>query len=278
MNFTSRYTLSKTQKQALLIDVLVSALAQILPLVNVVSQIYSTLFHEFGHAITAWLFGYIALPRLDFINGGGVTHLLGRPLFLCAIAIVFVILNILLLKKNSKTGSNKLYLLLLAGYLIVFFTPLNRLLITFMGKGGELLFFYFVGWYALSQLVVRMDVKAIIYLILAVFLWVNSVIDSFKLLFDDSIRLWYEGGKQDLLGGTTLVNDLVKLTNSTGLSFGFFNWLLLIVAFYSLHKLLKITDRSLLDKHRIREYGVSLIQITQQQVKKLKTLGHKPKK
>ena len=104
------------------------------------------------------------------------------------------------------------------------------------------------------------------------------MIDSFNLLFDDSVKLLYQSGKQDLLGGTPLVNDLVKLAESTGLSFGFFNWVLLILAFYSLHKLLRIADQTILDKHRVKAYGLSLIQITQQQLKKLKTLGHKPKK
>jgi len=145
MKLTSRYLLSKTQKQSLLIAVVISVLAQILPLVNVVSQIYSTLFHEFGHAVTAWLFGYVAIPRLDLVNGGGVTHLISRPFLLGVLAIGFVGLNILLLKKHKDSNSNKLYLFLLVAYLLIFFTTINRLLINFMGKAGVLLFFYFVG-------------------------------------------------------------------------------------------------------------------------------------
>jgi hypothetical protein len=278
MKLTSRYTLSKTQKQALFIAMIVSILAQFLPLIDVVSQIYSTVFHEFGHALTGWLFGYVALPRLDLINGGGVTHLMARPLLVCLLAMAFVVLNVLLLKRHRNTESNKLYLFILIGYFLMFFTPMHRFIITFMGKGGELLFFYFVGWYALCQLFLRIDLRALIYLILAVFLWVNSVIDSLKLLYDDSARLGYQAGKQNLLGGTPLVNDLVKLTDSSGLPFSFFNWALLILAFYSLHKLLKKVDTSILNKQTVKEYGMSLVQISYQQFNKVKALLQKPKK
>ncbi|HEX9985875.1 MAG TPA: M50 family metallopeptidase [Thermoanaerobaculia bacterium] len=33
-----------------------------------------TLFHELGHAVAGWIFGYPSLPAFDFVYGGGLTH------------------------------------------------------------------------------------------------------------------------------------------------------------------------------------------------------------
>ena len=272
------YTLSTSQKQALLIAILVSVLVQFLPLAKYVSQIYSTVFHELGHAMTAWLFGYFALPKLDFMNGGGVTHLLSRPFLLIIIAIIFVAINLLVIKTKLKHKSSKLILILFICYLIALISPIHLFVITLMGKAGELLFFYFVAWYALSCLKSTYRSKELLYLILAVFLWVNSVLDSFSLLFNKANRLSYLDGKQQILGGGPLVNDLVKLSNSSGLSFNFFNVFLLVLALYSMHKLLKIVNKSVLSKQKIRDYGFSLIKILKSQFKNIKGLAIRDKK
>jgi hypothetical protein len=272
------YTLSTSQKQALLIAILVSFLVQFLPLAKYISQIYSTVFHELGHALTSWLFGYFALPKLDFMNGGGVTHLLSRPFLLIIIAIIFVAINLLVIKTKLKHKSNKLILILFICYLIALISPIHLFVITLMGKAGELLFFYFVAWYALSCLKSTYRSKELLYLILAVFLWVNSVLDSFSLLFNKADRLSYLDGKQQILGGGPLVNDLVKLSNSSGLSFNFFNVCLLVLALYSLHKLLKIVNKCVLDKQIIRDYGFSLINISKSQFKNIKGLAIRDKK
>lgn len=278
MRLDLSYTLSTSQKQALLIAILVSVLTQILPLAKYVSQIYSTIFHELGHAITAWLFGYFALPKLDFLNGGGVTHLLSRPFILIIIAIIFVFINLLVIKNKLNHKSNKMIVILFTFYLIILISPIHLFAITLMGKAGELLFFYFVAWYALSCLKSSFRSKELLYLILAVFLWVNSVLDSFSLLFNKTDRLSYLDGKQQILGGGPLVNDLVKLSNSSGLSFNFFNFFLLVLALYSMHKLLKIVNKSVLSKQKIRDYGVSLIKILKSQFKNIKGLAIRDKK
>jgi hypothetical protein len=278
MRFNLSYTLSKSQKQAFFIAVIVSILVQFLPLIKYVSQIYSTVSHELGHAITAWLFGYFALPKLDFLNGGGVTHILSRPFILIIIAIVFVFINLLVIKTQLNLKTNKIILIIFISYLIALISPIHLFIITLMGKVGELLFFYFFAWYALSRQKLNLYFKEQFYLTLAVFLWVNSVLDSFSLLYNKVDRLSYLAGKQQLIGGGgPLVNDLVKLGESSGLSFNFFNFFLLALAFLSMHKLLKIVDKSVLNKQRIRNYGVSLINISKSQFKNVKSLAKKEK-
>jgi hypothetical protein len=271
------YTLSKTQKQSLLIAILVSVLVQFLPLIKYVSQIYSTVFHELGHAMTAWLFGYFALPKLDFMNGGGVTHLLSRPFLLIIIAIAFVAINLLVIKTKLKHKTYKIIMIIFICYILALTSPIHLFLITLMGKAGELLFFYFVGWYALSRQKLNLRFKEVIYLILAIFLWVNSVMDSLSLLFNKDERLIYFAGKQQSFSNDPLVNDLVKLSDSSGLSFNFFNIFLLVLAFYSMHKLLKIVNISVLDKQRIRDYGILLVNISKSQFKNIKSIVNKPK-
>ena len=47
--------------------------AHAVPFVAFILSPLVTLFHEFGHAATAWLVGCPAIPAFDFVYGGGVT-------------------------------------------------------------------------------------------------------------------------------------------------------------------------------------------------------------
>src|SRR6185436_7236980 len=46
----------------------------VIPFTRFVFSAIVTLFHEFGHAVAGWLFGYASLPAFDFVYGGGMTH------------------------------------------------------------------------------------------------------------------------------------------------------------------------------------------------------------
>lgn len=277
MNSYFSYRLSNAQKKALIISIIVSILIQVLPLAKYISQIYSTVSHELGHALTAWMFGYIAIPKLDFFNGGGVTQLFARPLILIVLSMGFVLINLLVIKNKFKHKNNKIIIIIFTCYLLALVSPIHLFLITFMGKAGELLFFYFVAWYSLSHQLLKIHGKALIYLILAIFLWINSVLGSFSLIYNSTDRLSYIAGKQQFLGGDPLVNDLVKLSQTSGFSFDFFNFLLLTLALFSMHRLLKINDQSILDNKTIKSYGYELLNITKLQFKIIKNLASKSK-
>lgn len=50
-----------------------AAIALALPFLSFVFSYLVILVHEFGHAATAWVFGYPSVPAFDFVYGGGVT-------------------------------------------------------------------------------------------------------------------------------------------------------------------------------------------------------------
>src|SRR5688500_2816830 len=45
------------------------------PLTRMMFSALVTLFHELGHAVVGWLFGYPSIPAFDFVYGGGITHM-----------------------------------------------------------------------------------------------------------------------------------------------------------------------------------------------------------
>jgi hypothetical protein len=136
-----------------------------------------------------------------------------------------------------------------------------------MGKGGELLFCFFIGWYALNQLKSKIEPKAIIYLLLFILLWINSVQDSVSLIFNDIEKSKYINGIDQVVGGSPEMNDLVKLSNSSGLSINFFNWLLLLLAVYTFYKTIVISNKPPLTKEKAKTYMHHLLITTKYQIK-----------
>lgn len=51
-----------------------------------------TMFHEIGHTLLSWFYGYPAVPAFDFIHGGGVSLQLGDQSY-----IIFAVFQLLLL-------------------------------------------------------------------------------------------------------------------------------------------------------------------------------------
>lgn len=269
--------LTKNQKQSLAIAIGLSIVIKLMPLTSYISQRYSLMFHELGHAVTAWCFGHFAVPRFDFINGGGVTDIYPRSFVFSVIIFIFVITHLIQMKNHSLDKRTKKLWAFFIVFSVVFFTPLHYSVITFMGKGGELLFCYFIGWYALSRLKLKLDVKAVIYLFLSVLLWINSVQDSVSLLFNEEQKAKYINGIDQLLGGSPLMNDLVKLSNSSGSSINFFNWLLLYLAIMTLYKTIKIANTPPLSKVRFYKYLQNLSNTIVKQAKIIKNKSSKNK-
>lgn len=93
--------------------------------------------HESGHAVMRWLFGYPALPALDFDHGGGVTTYGARsPLLLGAVWAGFIAGIVLLTRRKHYRR-----MIALAGALVILvsvsFHPLHEVLILYAGHGAE---------------------------------------------------------------------------------------------------------------------------------------------
>ncbi|MCF6318601.1 MAG: hypothetical protein L3J83_04855 [Proteobacteria bacterium] len=265
--------LTPTQKQSLIIALMLAFVAKKVPILSIAFNAYNTAVHEVGHAFTAWIFGYIAIPSFDYINGGGVTRLFSRPLLLCLIAFVFVVINLLLINQQIKTNSKKVVWIGLIVYSILFFSQLHRLLITYMGIGGEILISFVIAWYALFNLKDKIKIKHLLYLFLSMSIFQNTTNFIYSLLFDAETKTNYIEGKQQILENSALTNDLVKLTESTGFSINFFSWSLLFLTVLAIYKILRINQLPKLSNHFFKGYFQSLWivakEIKDQSIKKI---------
>lgn len=267
--------LTQTQKNALLLAMAVTCFIKMMVWTNYLSQRVSLMFHELGHAVTAWCFAHFAVPRFDYLNGGGVTDIYPRSFIFGIVIYLILIANIILFKKNlDKKRIRKVWIFIIV-FTVVFFTPLHYSLITFMGKAGELLFCYLIGWYALSLLKFKLNPKAVIYLFFSILLWVNSIEDSVMLLFNEDDKIKYVEGIEQVLGGPHLINDLVKLSNSSGVSVNVFNWLLLVLAIFTFYKTLKKAKTPPLSKVRFYRYLKKLFDSVIDHTKNIKKTNNK---
>lgn len=275
MNLKLLTNLTPTQIKSLGIALALAFFANKVPIVNIVFNAYKTAVHEVGHAFTAWIFGYIALPGFDFINGGGVTRVAtSRSIILTLVAIGFVVTNLFLINKKTKTNSTRKIWIGMIIYSILFFSQLHNLLISFMGIGGEILISFVIAWYALFNLKEKINIKFLLYLFLSMAIVLNTTKFIYSLLFNSQIRLDYIDGKQQIIGGSPMTNDLVKLTEATGFSLNFFSWILLFLALFTFYKILNINKLPKLSNHFFKGYFKSLWavakEIKNQLVKKIK--------
>ncbi len=94
-------------------------------------------FHELGHTLFYWLYGYVAVPTFDFASGGGMTYQFGARSWLLQIA-VWAGLGALVALAHRRAPVLRAPAAVFA--LFVFVTSLLALredVIVFMGHGSE---------------------------------------------------------------------------------------------------------------------------------------------
>jgi len=96
-------------------------------------------FHEIGHTVFMWLFGYPAIPQFDFEHGGGFASRFARSW--TVLAIVWAGAAALAVQLYRSMHYRLLAALGVATVLHVLFalTRLHDVLISFMGHGTEIL-------------------------------------------------------------------------------------------------------------------------------------------
>jgi hypothetical protein len=168
---------------------------------------FLTIVHELGHAASAWLFGYAALPAFDFLYGGGVTmQTTDRiPLLLFGLFSGFAYLCY---RYRHRDGTSRLLLGVAVAYCICAFTGLHSALIVAMGHGFELLFAGIFLYRALSGWSCRYSIERPLYGMLGLFTVFYNLRFSYQLLTQAKARLIYEAGK-----GSILDHDFVRLAN-----------------------------------------------------------------
>ena len=142
----------------------------------------ATFFHELGHTLTAWFYGYPTLPMFDFTHGGGfAVHATGfQPLIvggiwaLLAYGIFFW--------RHAKPLQILLAGLLLLNLGTVWNEETRFLMIDAMGPGAEILVAAFLLTRALFDLAPRGDVERVLNAVFGFGLIFAALIDSYGLL------------------------------------------------------------------------------------------------
>ncbi len=190
--------------QAIAIGAALTVVAFSIPLLTFLLSPLKTIVHELGHAATSWIFGYPAIPSLDFIYGGGITHQIGGRLPFI-VGLVYAGFGYLFYRYWHHVTVSRIVLVAAIAYSLCFVIPLHELLILAMGHGSELVFAGIFLYRARSGYACCNAAEQPLYGLLGLYLVVYNIRLTWGLLFDAELRDIYEQGK----GG--MDNDLVRI-------------------------------------------------------------------
>jgi len=181
-----------------------------LPFVKVVLSAFSTLFHEFGHALLAWLFGYPSIPAFDFQYGGGVALHFERSMPL--LWLVYGGCAWLLLRYRQQGATVILLLCAILLYSLLAFTQAHRVIALFMGHGTELLFSGLFLFRAMSGHATFHSLERVLYGFVGFFLLFRATEFVYQFLYDPAYSAFYNEGKRGA------ANDFIRVAAMTGVS------------------------------------------------------------
>ncbi len=195
--------IGRTELRILGFGLAAAILAYAIPFTRWVLSTLVTLFHEFGHAVAGWLFGYPSLPAFDIVYGGGLTHH-GEFRLSIAIAIAIGFAYLLWLFRENKKSMAIVAVLFLIWLLFV--TREWRREIAFASAGhlsefvlAGILFYKAlagVGWKA-------PEFERPLGAFVAFFVQIHSMLFAWRLTHDAGFLARYKEGK-----GGALMNDL----------------------------------------------------------------------
>ena len=183
-------------RQKLAIGFGIAVLVYAIPFTRAVFSALVTLFHEFGHAVVGWLFGYPSLPAFDFVYGGGFTHM-GQFRVSIAVAVALGFGYLAWHFRENRKSMAIIGALFLVWLLFVTKEWRRELAFASAGHLAELIlagiFFYrsIAGSYGIPGAFI------------AFFVQIHSTLFAWKLIGDAAFLDWYREGK-----GGALMNDL----------------------------------------------------------------------
>lgn len=152
-----------------------------------------TFFHEIGHTVAYWIFGYAAFPSFDFAHGGGMTYSFNRLMPAMFIVDVFLLG---LLYWLWEVKPLRIAIPALVGlHLALGLTGAHDLLTLFMGHGLEIgiaAFFLYRAW---TNYVVGGNTERYLNGILGFFMIFSNMHMDLGLMMSDIHRIVYEQQK-----------------------------------------------------------------------------------
>lgn len=151
------------------------------------------LVHEMGHSVVSWLFGYPAIPALDFTYGGGMSLTFGRRPVL---VVGFILILVMLLgwawrhpRRRWIAGG------LVALWILASLTSLHEMAILAMGHAAELLFAALSLHRAITGEGTERRAERPLYAMVGWFLVLGNLGFAWGLLTDPARREAYESAK-----------------------------------------------------------------------------------
>lgn len=182
------------------------ALAFVFSWIPITGMLFSplvTLMHELGHAGTAWVFGYPAIPSFDFSEGGGVTATLDRVPFLLVVPYALLVAGMWRFRRHPPTWLA--FFLLGIAYSIAAFSTLHTAAMIAMGHGGELLMAAVFISRAMSGTTLLQADERPAYAMCGFLIWMHDARFFSSLAKSRETQEWYNEGK------SYADNDLVIL-------------------------------------------------------------------
>ncbi|MDA8016309.1 MAG: hypothetical protein MPN21_02575 [Thermoanaerobaculia bacterium] len=128
---------AREARGVLTVGFVAAAVVLAVPFLGFVFSYLGILIHETGHTLTAWLFGYPAVPAFDFRYGGGVSIYQTRSsavLLVLALGALWALWTAWQLPRWRRVVATVLGL-----WVLLIVTPLHQMTILAMGHGFELM-------------------------------------------------------------------------------------------------------------------------------------------
>ncbi len=139
-------------------------------------------FHELGHTLFAWFYGYVTLPMFDFSHGGGVAYALTGQSYFLMFACIGGIGYLIYLLHEFRGLQVMLGLLAVLILATGFSDPWHDSVIRFAGPAAEPLFAAFFLTRAFLDLAPRGDGERFLNAVFGFGFLFQSLIEAFALL------------------------------------------------------------------------------------------------
>lgn len=185
--------LSAEARRALTVGFGLAVLVLAVPFLRFALSYLGVLVHELGHSAVSWLFGYPAIPALDFTYGGGVSLTFGRRPVL---VVSFLLALVLLLGWAWRHPRWRWFAGAAVGmWILASLTALHEVVILAMGHAAELLFAALCLHRAITGEGTERRVERPLYAMVGWFLVLEGIWFAWGLLADSARREAYEGAK-----------------------------------------------------------------------------------
>jgi len=162
-----------------------------------------TLFHELGHAVVGWLFGYPSIPAFDFVYGGGITHMgnFQRPI---AILVALGFFYAAYLFRENKKSMAIVGVLFLCWLFIIAKEWRREIAFASAGHLAEFILAGIMFYKALAGVGWKNpEFERPLGAFIAFFVQIHSTLFAWRLTHDPAYLDWYREGK-----GGAMMNDL----------------------------------------------------------------------